>query len=167
MAFQSLSTNRTSHIRNILACEDEPKTINLSKFLTIALDISEKENRARVNFEVSACLLVVFFPPSLFRFLEYAYINTSGWSNLYIFKLHYMIYICILFRFIIFNSVSLMNSVCGACVCVYVCVCVCCREACMCVGGVRVCVCISMCVIASVRACVCVCARARARAFQL
>ena len=32
-----------SHVRNILACEDEPKTINLSKFLTIALDIRKKK----------------------------------------------------------------------------------------------------------------------------
>ena len=32
-----------SHVRNILACEDEPKTINLSKFLTTALDIRKKK----------------------------------------------------------------------------------------------------------------------------
>ena len=32
-----------SHIRYILACEDEPKTINLSKFLPVALDIRKKK----------------------------------------------------------------------------------------------------------------------------
>ena len=32
-----------SHVRNILACEDKPKTINFSKFLTIALDIRKKK----------------------------------------------------------------------------------------------------------------------------
>ena len=32
-----------NHVRNILACEDEPKTINLSKFLTTALDIRKKK----------------------------------------------------------------------------------------------------------------------------
>ena len=32
-----------SHVRNILACENEPITINLFKFLTIALDIRKKK----------------------------------------------------------------------------------------------------------------------------
>ena len=32
-----------SHVRYILACEVEPKTINLSKFLTIALTIRKKK----------------------------------------------------------------------------------------------------------------------------
>ena len=40
---ESLNQPNWSHVRNILACEDELKTINLSKLLTIALDIRKKK----------------------------------------------------------------------------------------------------------------------------
>ena len=40
-----------SHVRNMLACEDELKTINLSKFLTIALDIWGKKKQQQTEQE--------------------------------------------------------------------------------------------------------------------
>ena len=40
---QPINQPNWSHVRNMLACEDEPKTINLSKFHTIALDIRKKK----------------------------------------------------------------------------------------------------------------------------
>ena len=39
----SVSQPNWSHVRNILACENEPKTINLSKYLTFTLDIRKKK----------------------------------------------------------------------------------------------------------------------------
>ena len=81
-----------SHVRTILACEDEPKTFNLSKFLPRALDIRRKEKkkkrkkkknknknkkkRTRVNSDKNACIV-----PFSLSFLRYAYINHSWWSN--------------------------------------------------------------------------------------
>ena len=39
---ESVSQPNWSNVRNILACENEPKTINLSKYITFALDIIKK-----------------------------------------------------------------------------------------------------------------------------
>ena len=40
---ESVSQSKWSNVRNILACENERKTINLSKYLTFALDIRKKK----------------------------------------------------------------------------------------------------------------------------
>ena len=40
---ESVSQPNWSNVRNILACENEPKTINLSKYLTFGLDIRKKK----------------------------------------------------------------------------------------------------------------------------
>ena len=69
---QPVNQPNWSRVGNILACEDELKTINLSKFLT-----------ARVNHEISAYIILF---SSLF--LEYAYIDTSGLSTPCIFDVH-------------------------------------------------------------------------------
>ncbi len=43
VSMESVSQPNWSNVRNILACENEPKTINLSKYLTFALDIRKKK----------------------------------------------------------------------------------------------------------------------------
>ena len=49
-----------SHVQNIQACEGEPQTINLSKFLTLPLDIWKKENRASSAKSVGTVLFFSF-----------------------------------------------------------------------------------------------------------
>ena len=43
----SIGQQDWSHVRNIPACEDEGKTINLSQFLTIALDTTIRKNNTK------------------------------------------------------------------------------------------------------------------------
>ena len=43
VSMESVSQPNWSNVRNILACENEPQTINLSKYLTFALDIRKKK----------------------------------------------------------------------------------------------------------------------------
>ena len=45
---ESVSQPNCNNVCNILACKNEPKTINLSKYLTFALDIRKKEIRDRM-----------------------------------------------------------------------------------------------------------------------
>ena len=46
---ESVSQPNWSNVRNILACENEPKTINLSKYITFALDIIK--NKIKLKLE--------------------------------------------------------------------------------------------------------------------
>ena len=48
---ESVGQPNWSNVRNILACENEPKTINLSEYLTFALNIRKKEIRATMIFQ--------------------------------------------------------------------------------------------------------------------